>query len=133
MSRKIFFQYGHFFFPIRYNRIQGGIRVMDSTELEELLGKRIAQLRTTKGVSAREMSLSIGQGQAYINNIENGKVLPSLRGLQYICEYLNISLKDFFDFDSAAPGRLNDIIKDLKALSLEQLSNVAGIVRGLKR
>jgi transcriptional regulator with XRE-family HTH domain len=107
--------------------------MLDSTELEELIGKRMAQLRTDKGVSAREMSLSIGQGQAYINNIENGKVLPSIRGLHYICEYLNITFKDFFDFDSIAPEKLNDVIQDLKELDLEQLVNVAGIVKGLKR
>ena len=106
---------------------------MDTIELDELLGKRIAQLRMAKGVSAREMSLSIGQGQAYINNIENSKVLPSIRGLQYICEFLNISLRDFFDFDSVNPEALNEIIQDLKSLSTEQLSNVAGIVKGLKR
>jgi transcriptional regulator with XRE-family HTH domain len=105
----------------------------DSTELEKLLGKRVAQLRMAKGVSARDMSLSIGQGHAYINNIENEKVLPSIRGLQYICEYLNISLKDFFNFNSVAPERLNDIIQDLETLSSEQLANVAGIVKGLKR
>ena len=105
----------------------------DSTELEKLLGKRVAQLRMAKGVSARDMSLSIGQGHAYINNIENGKVLPSMRGLQYICEYLNISFKNFFDFDSADPERLNDIIQDLKELNSEQLANIAGITKGLKR
>lgn len=39
---------------------------------------RLAQLRTKKGVSARDMSLSIGQNHAYINNIESGKALPSM-------------------------------------------------------
>ena len=33
---------------------------------------RLATLRTKKNVSAREMSLSIGQSEGYINNIENG-------------------------------------------------------------
>ena len=107
--------------------------MVESTELEKILGKRVAQLRIAKGISAREMSLSIGQGQAYINNIENGKVLPSIRGLQYICEFFNITLKDFFDFGTSAPEMINDIIQDLMVLSSEQLANVAGIVKGLKR
>ena len=34
---------------------------------------RLAQLREKKGVSARDMSLSIGQNPGYINNIETGK------------------------------------------------------------
>ena len=47
---------------------------------------RLAQLREKKGVSARDMSLSIGQNPGYINNIETGKALPSMSGFFYICE-----------------------------------------------
>ena len=107
--------------------------MIDVNELENVIGKRVAQLRIIKGVSARDMSLSIGQGQAYINNIENRKTMPSIRGFFYICEYLDISPKDFFDIDSVDPEKLNDIIKDLKELAPEQLSNVAGIVKGLAK
>ena len=39
--------------------------------LDDLFAKRLAQLRNQKGVSARDMSLSLGQGAGYINNIEN--------------------------------------------------------------
>ena len=41
---------------------------------------RLARLREKKGVSARDMSLSIGQNPGYINNIETGKSKPSARG-----------------------------------------------------
>ena len=102
-------------------------------EVEKTLGKRISQLRTAKGVSARDMSLSIGQGAAYIHNIENRKTMPSMRGFLYICEYLNISPKDFFDMDSADPETLNELIADLKALTPEQICNIARIVTDLKK
>ncbi len=36
---------------------------------EKDLVRRLATLRTKKNVSAREMSLSIGQNQGYIRNI----------------------------------------------------------------
>ena len=39
--------------------------------LEEKFAERLAELRIAKGVSARDMSLSIGQSAGYINNIEN--------------------------------------------------------------
>ena len=42
---------------------------------------RLAQLREKKGVSARDMSLSMGQNPGYINNIESGKSMPSLTGI----------------------------------------------------
>ena len=102
-------------------------------EMEKSLGKRVAQLRAAKGVSARDMSLSIGQGAAYIHNIENRKTMPSIRSLLYICEYFNIPPKDFFDMDSADPEMLNELIADLKALSPEQISNIARIVKDLKK
>ena len=46
---------------------------------------RISKLRTQKGVSARDMSLSIGQNAGYINNIETGKATKgSWRTLQIL-------------------------------------------------
>ena len=92
---------------------------------------RLAQLREKKGVSARDMSLSIGQNPGYINNIETGKALPSMSGFFYICEYLQLSPKDFFDIDARNPEKLNELIKDLKKLDDKQLDSIASIVQGL--
>ena len=39
---------------------------------QEKFVKRLIELRLNKGVSARDMSLSLGQSAGYINNIENG-------------------------------------------------------------
>lgn len=47
---------------------------------EEFFSRRLTQLRMQKGVSAREMSLAIGQNSSYINRIENRKALPSMQG-----------------------------------------------------
>ena len=47
---------------------------------DNALRKRLSQLRVQKGVSAREMSLSLGQNTGYISNIESGKTLPSMTG-----------------------------------------------------
>ena len=107
--------------------------MIDIESLEKLIGERVSQLRMAKGSSARDMSLSIGQGAAYIHNIENRKTMPSMRGFFYICDYLNISPKDFFDTDSADPEKLNEIITDMKALTPEQLSNISNIIKDLKR
>ena len=52
--------------------------------LDDLFAKRLAQLRNQKGVSARDMSLSLGQGAGYINNIENKNNLPSMTVFFYI-------------------------------------------------
>lgn len=88
---------------------------------EKDFAMRLATLRTKKNVSAREMSLSIGQNQGYINHIESGQVTPSLSGVFYICEYLGITPSQFFDFDIKNPEKLNKINEYLKKLNDEQL------------
>ena len=70
---------------------------------EGFVAERIAQLRMQKGVSARDMSLSIGQSNNYINSIENRKTLPSMRGFFYICEYLEVTPQEFFDEGNPCP------------------------------
>ncbi len=92
---------------------------------------RLAQLREKKNVSAREMSLAIGQNAGYINNIESGKSLPSLPGIFYICDYLGISVGEFFDLEAKNPTKLDAIIKDLKKLDDQQLDNIANLIKGL--
>ena len=94
---------------------------------------RLAQLREKKGVSARDMSLSIGQNPGYINNIESGKSLPSLTGIFYICDYLGISVSEFFDLNTKNPTKLNGIISDLKKLDDQQLESIANLVKGLTK
>lgn len=63
---------------------------------EALLRKRLTELRISKGVSARDMSLSLGQSESYINKIENGKALPSMEVFFYICDYFGMHPNEFF-------------------------------------
>ncbi|GHV10330.1 hypothetical protein FACS1894217_15750 [Clostridia bacterium] len=64
---------------------------------EQFFIRRLAELRKLKGVSARDMSLSLGQNVNYVNHIENGKMFPSMQAFFALCEYLNITPKDFFN------------------------------------
>ena len=98
---------------------------------ENEFSQRLAKLRTQKGVSARDMSLSIGQNPGYINNIESGKAMPSMACFFYICDYLNISPSEFFDTKSENPEKLKSLINDLKLLDNEQIENISAIVKGL--
>ena len=90
---------------------------------------RFAKLREKKGVSARDMSLSIGHNPGYINNIESGKSMPSLTGIFYICDYLAITPSELFDLDSQNPNYLNSLICDLKQLDDKQLETVSCLIK----
>lgn len=98
---------------------------------EEFTQNRIAQLRMQKGVSARDMSLSLGQNSSYINQIENKKALPSLQGLFYICEYFDITPQQFFDVGNNSPAELAGLMEDLKKLDAGTLELVSALVRKL--
>ena len=99
---------------------------------EEFFSRRLAQLRAQKGVSAREMSLAIGQNSSYINRIENQRAFPSMQGFFYICEYLKMTPSEFFDLESKNPTKIDAIVEDLKRLDDKQLDTIANLVKGLR-
>lgn len=109
-----------------YNMVEGG----DSMD-EKDFSLRLAQLREKKGVSARDMSLSMGQNPGYINNIESGKSMPSLTGIFYICDYLGITPGEFFDMEVQNPTKLNEIIENLKRLDDRQLDTIAMLIKDI--
>ena len=95
---------------------------------EEKFALRLAELRNQKKVSARDMSLSIGQNPGYINNIESGKALPSMTAFFYICEYLGVSPQEFFDTDLKRPVDLQQLVENLKKLTPGQLNCISALV-----
>lgn len=88
---------------------------------EKFIAERIAQLRTEKKVSARDMSLSLGQSESYINKIENGRTLPSMTGFLYICEYFEISPAEFFSHEIHSPKLTKDLIASINNLSQDKI------------
>lgn len=103
------------------------------TMYEEMFKKRLIELRQQKNVSARDMSLSLGQSESYINKIETTDTLPSMTVFFYICEYFNIEPAEFFDVSIKAPNCLNETMGNLKGLNSEQLEHINAIVRDMKR
>ena len=101
--------------------------------MEEFFRQRLSQLRAQKGVSARDMSLSLGQSESYINKIENGKSLPSMQVFFYICDYLKITPQQFFDEDTEHPAMVDEFVEVIKGLNQEQLEHLLAIARALQR
>lgn len=99
---------------------------------EDFFVERLTNLRNQKNISAREMSLALGQNSSYINRIENKLAFPSMQAFFYICEYLQVSPKDFFDDDNPSPIKINEIIEELKKLDDVQLDTVITVIKGLQ-
>ena len=91
---------------------------------------RLAELRIQKGVSARDMSLSLGQSESYINKIENRRTLPSFTGFIYICEYFGITPQEFFS-DCVSPQKTQELLRELEKLTAQQTEHVLQIVKDI--
>lgn len=102
----------------------------------EGFAKRLYSLRSAKEVSAREMSLSLGQGNSYITNIENGKHLPSMKQFFSICEYFCITPAEFFDYAEVPDNyaaELYELIQSIDKEDQEILISLANRFRKEKK
>lgn len=107
--------------------------MINNFQIEEFLPKRISELRKQLNISAREMSLQLGQNANYINKVENGKILPSLIALTYICQFFNISLKKFFDTESTYPIRIQKLSSVIEHLNEEDFMFILNLANRLSR
>lgn len=96
---------------------------------EGFVAERIAQLRMQKGVSARDMSLSLGQNVSYINKIENKKAFPSMQGFFYICEYLDVTPKEFFDEGNPCPECLRGFLQEARKLDRSSFQAIMTLMK----
>lgn len=95
--------------------------------------RRLTQLRMNKGVSARDMSLSVGQSPNYIRGIEAGENYPSMATFFYICDYLEITPGEFFDTDSTNPTKASKLLELAKSLPDDQLDLLIALTKALKK
>lgn len=97
----------------------------------EWFPERLAQLHIQKGVSARDMSLSLGQSESYINKIENRRTMPSMSGFLYICEYLDVLPGDFFNERRPEPHISQELLTEIEKLSPQQAEHLLAIARDI--
>jgi transcriptional regulator with XRE-family HTH domain len=61
------------------------------------LGKNLKMLRLKRKLSQGELSKSLNVDRAYISNIENGRMNPTLSTLEKIAQALKVSIKELVD------------------------------------
>ena len=98
--------------------------MIHESNFKSIFAQRLYTLRTEHNISAREMSLAIGQNSSYINRIENKITLPSMQGFLYICEYLKITPQEFFDTGTKYPTTLRTTIDMLNQLDEQELEAI---------
>lgn len=97
----------------------------------DFIAKRITELRLTKNISSRKLSLDLGLSNSYITQIENGNKLPSLENLLKICNYFQINIGDFFNSSSITP-EIRVLLDTVQSLTPEQLEQLTKFLKLLK-
>lgn len=98
----------------------------------DFIRKRITDLRIKKGVSEYKMSFDLGHSRSYIQNIVAGRSLPAIEEFLYICEYLNVTPKAFFDDSEAEPILIQKALDGMRGLSDKDLLTLIGLIDRLK-
>lgn len=98
---------------------------------ETFIQKRISELRLQLGVSERKMGLDSGHSASYIHGITSGNALPSITEFLYICDYLGISPRDFFDTKDNLTLNQANAQTTITKLTEEDLSTVQHIMARL--
>jgi transcriptional regulator with XRE-family HTH domain len=82
-----------------------------------LIGDKIKKVRETKGLSQKEVALSLKMDPAQYSRIENGKTDPSFSSIEKIAKALGVELSDLF--------KAEEVFKDVNSYDkslLEKLS-----------
>ncbi len=67
--------------------------------ITEQVGNRIRALRKQRGLSQEKLALKAGIDWTYLAGIETGKRNATLLSLEKVAIALDISMRDFFDFE----------------------------------
>lgn len=88
---------------------------------DNFIREQISYLRTCKNISEYKMSLDLGHSKSYIQSISSSKALPSMSEFLYICEYLGVTPKEFFDTENESPVKLQQLYQTAKNLPPEDI------------
>lgn len=99
---------------------------------DKFIRDRISILRTKKGISEYKMSLDLGHSKSYVQSISAGRALPSLSEFLYICEYLGVTPKEFFDEETKDPQLIRELYNISLSLEKEDLEVLLSMAKRLK-
>lgn len=99
---------------------------------DKFIRDRISILRTKKGISEYKMSLDLGHSKSYVQSISAGRALPSLSEFLYICEYLGVTPKEFFDEETKDPQLVRELYNISLSFEKEDLEVLLSMAKRLK-
>lgn len=99
----------------------------------EFIRKRITQLRLERGVSEYKMSLDLGHSRSYIQSITSGRTMPSMSEFLFICDYLGITPRAFFDADNQNPVLMQKALEGMMSMPDSDMLLLIGLIDRLNK
>lgn len=99
----------------------------------EYIRNRISVLRIKKNVSEYRMSTDLGHSKSYMQSISSGRSIPSLSEFLYICEYLGVTPKEFFDQQVDEPQLVQELYSLTRNMSEPDLNILINTARRLNK
>ena len=100
---------------------------------KNFIKERINYIRTTNKISARNLSLELGMSSEYVNQLEGGRLTPSIDFIINFCDYFKITLSEFFDEEKKYPLEYKELIENLNKLNVEELKTVSQVALMIAR
>ena len=97
----------------------------------QFIRDRISVLRTKKNVSEYRMSTDLGHSKSYMQSISSGRSMPSLGEFLYICEYLGVTPREFFDDSIKDPQLVQELYELSRHLSEANLKILVDLAKRL--
>lgn len=84
---------------------------------KQILAARIKAYRETIGISQRELGERMDRSAEAISQLERGLYLPNFDTMEKLCEGLEVSMNELFDFKNAATPNIEKQLVELLAVA----------------
>ena len=95
------------------------------------VSSRIKFLREKKGLTVNGLAIKSGISQSFLREIELGNKKPTVETLSVLCDTLDISLKDFFDYDNGI-NHVDELDEAIFRLNKEQRKKLAAFLKSMQ-
>ena len=95
--------------------------IRGGSETVKAFARRLAELRTARGLSLTALGRRVRRPNSYISQLERGRVVPSLKSIERLANALEVEIYRFFLDASATPEAVKPLTIRVQEEPLLQL------------
>lgn len=108
-------------------------REVQDMDTKEMIGSRIREIRTKKGMTQEALAEKMGINPKFISSIERGKENPTLNTIINLADSLGVPIGEVFSFlelqdTSKRPAGIRELVKNAEPEELKLILKVVSVV-----